>query len=76
MNNATEIPVNHYEPHPGNWIIFKNGKKYTENGHVGIVMSVDKNNRIMKIIESNFLKGQITVRVVSMDDPLIKGYFK
>lgn len=63
-------------PRPGSVVVYSRGSGvYAGYGHVGIVVSVDRNERTMLIEEMNFLKRYVvTQRSVPIDDSRIAGY--
>ena len=74
MEEANDIPATFFEPVLGSWVLFHSGKIYSPFGHSGIVMSIGTST--IKVLESNFYKGKISVREISIKDKNIRGYFK
>lgn len=66
--NAGQIKATSDKPSVGGIVLTTEG-----SGHVAIILHIEGSNLL--ITEANYLPGQISTRSLSLDDPVIRGYF-
>ena len=70
---AKDIPITHFAPRIGSWVIFKAVPPYGQYGHAGIVRQVHPLS--FEVEEFNLKPCEKTHRIIMNNDPVIKGFF-
>lgn len=66
---SLDIQPNQTEPKVGGWVLTNEG----QYGHVAIVTSITETE--IYVIEKNKVPCEVTSRVISIDNPIIRGYY-